>query len=437
MSDDPRKDLQKVTSIRASKWLGLLMMLSFFVGCGYWAATAELSGAVVATGWVTKEGQTQSVTHERGGVISKIAIVEGQKVEKGDILVLIEDADRISEKRQLESQLAYLVVRERRLVAEEEGDVFEETSVSDLMKEARNTTYLSSFIRDQVREYDVRKRLREREEVILIRQRDTLSQELQSLKPELAAMESWVSILEEQVEMRETLHQKGAISKIALQETKKDFAEVTSDYHKIKSKSETLPLRLAEIDSRLQLISDEFKEKLSKELASLRSEKLTLQKRLEGVQSAVARIELTAPASGVINKLHVNTIGSAVAAFRPIVELVPEHNPIVVEVEVNPADIEQISVGQQAKLMLSAYDPAQVPPVKARVKFVSPDRRVHAQTQIPYYVARLELLDEQETSLPEILPGMPIEAYMETNKRTFLQILFEPITKSLRRSFRS
>lgn len=437
MSDDPRNEMKNVTSISTSKWLGLLMMLSFFGGFGYWAATAELSGAVVATGWVTKEGQTQSITHERGGVISKISVVEGQKVEKGDTLVLIEDADRISEKKQLETQLAYLIVRERRLVAEEAGEAFEETEASDLAKGAGDEEYLLSFVRDQVREYDMRKRLREREKSVLIRQKDTLNQELQSLEPELDAMQSWLSILKEQVEMRETLHEKGAISKIAMQETKKDFAEVTSDYHKIKSRSETIPLRLAEIDSRLQLISDEFSEKLAKELASLRSEKLTLQKRLEGVENAVARIELIAPTSGIINKLHVNTIGSAVAAFRPIVEIVPERNPIIVEVEVQPADIEQISLGQQAKLMLSAYDPAQVPPVKAQVKFVSPDRRVHPQSQIPYYVARLELLEEQEVELPEIVPGMPIEAYMETNKRTFLQILFDPITKSLRRSFRS
>lgn len=434
---EQKRQLADVTSIRGTKLFGLFLILTFFVGFGYWAITAPLSGAVVASGWVTKEGRTQALIHERGGVIANILVKEGQAVRKGDNLVLIEDSDRRAEKEQIESKIAYLSVREARLMAEEKGETFDPSNITSQWAERQADQAYDQFIKDQVKEFAVRADLKTQEAQILQKQRAALSQELKGLEQEVESMEAWRAILKEQVTMRTTLLKKGAVSKVALQETKKDLAEVETAYQKLSGQLETLPYRLSELDARLERIDDDFAEKVARELSQLRSEKITLQKRLNAALTAVARVELVAPTNGIVDKLHINTVGSAVAAFQPIIEIVPEDNPILVEVEVNPADIEQVRIGQKAKLMLSAFDPTEVPPVNAKVKFVSPDRRVNPQTQIAYYVARLELSKQQDHELPQIVPGMPIEAYMETHERTFLQILIDPLTKSLRRSFRS
>ena len=194
---------------------------------------------------------------------------------------------------------------------------------------------------------------------------------------------------------------------------------------------------MSEINQRLNQLVDQFNEAVARELAELRSEKLALANELQAARNAVDRVALEAPASGTIDKLHVNTIGSAIAAYQPLVEIVPDQKRLQVEEEVRPADIDQVRVGQNARLSLSAFDPTEFPSVDGRVVFISPDRRMNQRTQRAYFVVRLELLPEQENELPALVPGMPVEAFLETGTRTFFQMVFEPVTKSMQRSFKS
>ncbi|TLP47159.1 HlyD family type I secretion periplasmic adaptor subunit [Cohaesibacter sp. CAU 1516] len=437
MSREPIDDrVADLISFERSKRLGAFLLVAFFVGFGSWASLAPLRGAVIATGHVVKEGDTQTITHESGGVVSRILVREGQTVKKGDPLILIDDVERFAELEQIETQLTYLIVREARLVAEQTDTDFPPTD-HDFAEKALTNDQFQRFVSDQKEEYSVRQRLRAKEEDIVAQQRQALLSELKGLKAEIEAQQSWRSILKEQVETRTKLLKKGAVSKLAVQETKKSFAEVDVAYQKIKGQIDSLPHRIAELDARLAQIGQTFAEQVAKDLSSIRAEKLVLQKKLAAAEKAFARVELVAPKAGIINKLHVNTVGSAVAAFQSIVEIVPEGERLLVEVELNPADIEQVAVGQPAKLVLSAFDASEVQPVNARVDFVSPDRRINQRTQVAYFVARIEVIIDETTMLPDLFPGMPVEAYMQTEERTFLQILLDPLTKSIRRSFRS
>ncbi|WP_319496831.1 HlyD family type I secretion periplasmic adaptor subunit [uncultured Cohaesibacter sp.] len=423
-----------ILSISRSRLVGVLLLLGFFAGFGYWAASAPLMGAVVATGWVVKEGRTQSITHERGGVVSRIYVQEGQRVQKGEVLALIEDVDRMAEKQKIETRLAFMTVKEARLMAEEQGRPFDP---GDLLAGAEDVALIQQFVRDQRKEFDARHGLQVQQEQILTRQKNALEQELQGLRPEVETMRDWRDILSEQESMRMELLEKGAVSKVALQETRKDLKEVEAEYLSKKAQAEVLPFRIAEVQARLEGLRINFQKDVATELAELRSDKNVEEKGLRAAETAMERIELKAPASGVVDQVHINTIGSAVAAYQPIIEIVPDDNPILVEVEVNPSDVEQIQLDQKAKLALSAYDSTEVPPVEAQVIFVSPNRRVNQQTMRPYFVVRLEIAVSADLELPPILPGMPIEAFIETEPRTFLEILVDPLTKSLRRSFRA
>ncbi|MCT4656021.1 MAG: HlyD family type I secretion periplasmic adaptor subunit [Cohaesibacter sp.] len=437
ITDKLHNDFRRATSMSSIKIFGILIILFFFVGFGFWATTAPMSGAVIASGWITKEGESQSIIHETGGVISQIRAKEGQQVEKGQILVQIEDADKQAEKKRLETRLASLIVRQSRLMAEEAGEDFKGALGNESRFKQLDATDLATFLNDQLKEYQARQDLLSKEKSILERQKEVLRQEQIGIDLELKSIAEWRNILKNQVSMRQTLLKKGSISKVAVQETKMELAEVSADFQKLQSQYDLIPHRISELDARLGRLVDAFTQDVAHELAEIRTEKLTLEKQLAAADKAVSRINLVSPVSGKINKLHVNTIGSAVAAFQPIVDIVPEDRPIVMEVEVKPSDIEQVQVGQNAKVTLSAFDPSKVPPIVAIVQFVSPDRRIHNQTQIPYFVARLEMKPEPTRTLPQIMPGMPIEAYLETEKRTFLQMLFDPLTKSMRRAFRS
>nr|WP_321979753.1 HlyD family type I secretion periplasmic adaptor subunit [uncultured Cohaesibacter sp.] len=434
---DYEKEIQSLSTFRALKVFGGVVIFIFFGVFCVWAGYAPLEGAVIARGTITKEGRTQVVAHERGGVVQSIAVDEGQHVEEGQLLLSIEDSEKKAELAKLETRMAYSAIKELRLEAEEQSGTFDTDTLPAKLEQYTNLRSFDRLVQDQEKQFTTRQRLKNRERSVLQEQRAILEQRLTGSQAELKALDDWRKILQEQVEMRETLMKKGVVSKVAYQNTLKEFAEVETDYQKLKTQTESLPIQMSEIDQRLNQLVDQFNEAISRELAELRSEKLALVNELQAARKAVDRVALEAPASGTIDKLHVNTIGSAIAAYQPLVEIVPDQKRLQIEVEVRPADIDQVRVGQNARLSLSAFDPTEFPAADGRVVFISPDRRINQRTQRPYFVVRLELLAEQDTALPDLVPGMPVEAFLETGTRTFFQMVFEPLTKSMQRSFKS
>ena len=434
---DYEKEIQSLSTFRALKLFGGVVIFLFFGVFCVWAGYAPLEGAVIARGTITKEGRTQVVAHERGGVVQSIAVDEGQHVEEGQLLLSIEDSEKKAELAKLETRMAYSAIKELRLEAEEQSGTFDTDTLPAKLEQFANLGSFDRLVQDQEKQFTTRQRLKNRERSVLQEQKAILEQQLTGSQAELKALDDWRKILQEQVEMRETLMKKGVVSKVAYQNTLKEFAEVETDYQKLKTQTESLPIQMSEIDQRLNQLVDQFNEAISRELAELRSEKLALANELQAARKAVDRVALEAPASGTIDKLHVNTIGSAIAAYQPLVEIVPDQKRLQIEVEVRPADIDQVRVGQNARLSLSAFDPTEFPAADGRVVFISPDRRLNQRTQRPYFVVRLELLPEQDTKLPDLVPGMPVEAFLETGTRTFFQMVFEPVTKSMQRSFKS
>nr|WP_319512855.1 HlyD family type I secretion periplasmic adaptor subunit [uncultured Cohaesibacter sp.] len=434
---DYEKEIQSLSTFRALKVFGGVVIFLFFGVFCVWAGYAPLEGAVIARGTITKEGRTQVVAHERGGVVQSIAVDEGQHVEEGQLLLSIEDSEKKAELAKLETRMAYSAIKELRLEAEEQSGTFDTDTLPAKLEQYANLRSFDRLVQDQEKQFTTRQRLKNRERSVLQEQKAILEQQLTGSQAELKALDDWRKILQEQVEMRETLMKKGVVSKVAYQNTLKEFAEVETDYQKLKTQTESLPIQMSEIDQRLNQLVDQFNEAISREMAELRSEKLALANELQAARKAVDRVALEAPASGTIDKLHVNTIGSAIAAYQPLVEIVPDQKRLQIEVEVRPADIDQVRVGQNARLSLSAFDPTEFPAADGRVVFISPDRRINQRTQRPYFVVRLELLAEQDTALPDLVPGMPVEAFLETGTRTFFQMVFEPLTKSMQRSFKS
>lgn len=434
---DYEKEIQSLSTIRALKVFGGVVIFLFFGVFCVWAGFAPLEGAVIARGTITKEGRTQVVAHERGGVVQSIVVSEGQHIAKGQLLLTIEDSEKKAELAKLETRMAYIAIKELRLEAEEQHDTFHTAGLAEKLNQYAHLDAFDRLLQDQQKQFKTRKSLQNRERSVLQEQQAVLKQQLAGSKAELKALDDWRKILQEQVKMRETLMKKGVVSKVAYQNTLKEFAEVETDYQKLKTQTDSLPIQMSEINQRLNQLVDQFNEAVARELAELRSEKLALANELQAARNAVDRVALEAPASGTIDKLHVNTIGSAIAAYQPLVEIVPDQKRLQVEVEVRPADIDQVRVGQNARLSLSAFDPTEFPSVDGRVVFISPDRRMNQRTQRAYFVVRLELLPEQENELPALVPGMPVEAFLETGTRTFFQMVFEPVTKSMQRSFKS
>jgi HlyD family secretion protein len=149
-------------------------------------------------------------------------------------------------------------------------------------------------------------------------------------------------------------------------------------------------------------------------------------------------MEIRSPVAGVINEIAVNTIGGVITPAQKLLTVVPENANLQIEVKLQPSDIDQVFVGQETKLRFSAFAANQTPELLGTVAFVSPATTTDPNSGQVFYVAQVELKAGEMEKLDgkKLLPGMPVEAYVQTQSRTALSYLAKPFTDQFTKAFR-
>ena len=163
-----------------------------------------------------------------------------------------------------------------------------------------------------------------------------------------------------------------------------------------------------------------------------------LEGRLESARDVLDRVVVRAPADGVIIAVHKNTIGAVVSPGDELADLLPTSSDLIIEARLEPSDIDNVYIGQTAEMRFVAFNSRVTPQIPGAVAFISPDRFVDQATQQPYYMARLRITEELPANVDreQIYPGMPVEVFISTDERTFLEYLVKPVTDSFSRAFR-
>lgn len=432
------KALRRVTSIRSPLLVGALTSAVFLGGFSAWAVSVPLAGAIIAQGSVVTDGSVQIVRHERGGVLASLLVKEGEQVNAGQVLATLSRSDDQAAAEELTTRLAGLLAKEARLAAEQsEAAVFEAQMVTlpDLLSDL-DPSRLLPFLSDQQQEFSSRRRQLSDTAEVLQAQRRALADQRSGTEGELAALRNQQSSLAQDIALRRKAIAQGFGRESLLRELERSQDALTGNIEKATALLSSLAHQISEIDSRMTAEHSSFQQKVADELSNVRAEKLEAMEALVGKKNAVARIDVRAPVDGVLNKLHVNTVGSAVEPFSPMFELVAEEQPLLIEARVHPADIDDVYPEQQARVVMSAFNRRLYDPVAAKVTFVASDARQDRADQEPYYTVRLVVDPTARQDLPKILPGMPSEVYLTTHERTFADYIAEPFIQSFQRSFR-
>lgn len=185
-------------------------------------------------------------------------------------------------------------------------------------------------------------------------------------------------------------------------------------------------------------LKTETKNQVIKDLQETQTKIVDLEERSRAANDILYRTVITAPQSGIINGLKFHTQGGVIPPNAEVMELIPQDDELIVEVKVNPQDIDVVVDGLPARVHLSAYRSKIVPLLKGRVINVSANSFEEQQTNSSYFLTRIRIDREELRHLENVrlYPGMPVEAYVVTGSRTFFQYLFDPITVSVRRSIR-
>lgn len=418
-------DTRKIAS-RGLIWIALL-----FGVFGVWAVLVPLSGAIVASGRVLHEANAQTVRHETGGVLSIIRVREGDKVKTGDTLIEFDNTQTKARLDQIDTRLKALSLRQRRLEAE-----ISQTKSFDI-----NMGPTDLMARDQNREFAIRQERRQAETVVLEAKRRALVEQRTGLKGQIKAIDTRRRAAAKQVNAFRKLARRGFGSKMRLWEVEQKLAETSGEAARLKAALGAINFQIAEAAGALARAGADFRERVANELTKIRAESLELTKQRVTAIQAEKRVALLAPMDGVVGQIHVHTLGSAVKAFDPLVDIVPLKQAIVIEARLNPIDIDAVVKGQPATVVLSAFNRNIVDPLHAEVTFVSPDSRTDSRTGEAYYIARLTIEKAAAAApasiVPAITSGMPVEVFVKTRDRVFLDYLLSPVTESFARAFRS
>ena len=431
------QDLPLGRELRAPLTLGLSAMVLFFVVGGIWAATAPLSGAVIASGVVSPESSRQTVQHLEGGIIRAFKVREGQQVQAGDILVILEGVRAKAEAGARMSRYRALLATQARLRAEQAGDSAVEFSHPALAD--RTNPEVRDAIQAQRNQFRGR-RNSAASRVAILRQRIVqLETQIVGFERQLEGTEKQRGHIAEEVADAMMLLAKGLQRKPRVLQLQREQARLIGAEGELMARIARTREAIGETGLQVINLAIERREEIDGQLSELIGKRAELEKEMRVSFDRVRRTEIRSPIAGTVIDLRYKTPGGVIRAGEPILDLVPLAANLVIEARVRPRDIDDVHAGQKAYLLFPSFAQRNLKRIEGRVQSISPDALEDARTGERYYAARVTVDRAYLKKIaPEIKlsPGMPAEVYIATRERTVLEYLLQPFLQTLERAFR-
>lgn len=431
-------------SLRKIVIAGLITIGLFFGGLGGWAATAELSGAVIAPGEIIVESYRQQVQHLSGGIVESILVREGDWVEKGQILIRL-DGERALATRDLHrARMDALQAQQARLVAAiDDADRIDWPEALLERAQAPEHADLAEALASEKRIFRANLAARDSQEALhrgQIRQQQRM---LAGLKRQETAIEDMNASLSEEIVSKRGLLDAGHIQRTHIMELERSLNSLQAQLEEIRTDMGQAEESIATLELQIKDLHKRYAQTAATELGKVRQAIADLREQLRPAEDDVRRLDIRAPAGGVVVNLHVRTEGGVIRGGEPLMEIVPQEGALIVSARVPTKDIDSVDRGQPAKVALSAFSSRSTPKVNGEVSYVSADRiepKNQSEAQMPYYLVYVQLdqdsLQQALGDTTRLNPGMPAEVFIQTEQRTMLSYIMSPISDSLGRAFR-
>lgn len=416
--------------------IGLALLFAAFAGFGVWAGTAPISGAVVASGSFIATGQNKIVQHLEGGIVREILVKEGDAVAPGDVLVRLDDTAALAQLRRLVLKRTRLLAMHARLDAERRS--LAEIAFPETLEREAGDPEVRAIIDGQRIAFAARRDELASETAVLKQRIAAVREEIGGLEAQRTASVAQLDLINREIVGQERLYGKGLAKLTALLALKRAKAKLEGARGEFSARIGRAKERITETRSQIIHLRSKRIETAVEELRQVEAERDDVEERLKAARDVLTRIEIRAPVKGIVVKLLHHTPGGVVSAGQEILELLPVEDELLVEALVRPMDIDLVQAGSTAQLRLTALNQRITPMVPGRVSYVSADTIEGKQQGETFYVSRIRI-DEAEARKVEgfkAAPGMPVEVYIETGARTFLQYLMQPISDSFSRAFR-
>ncbi len=406
------------------------------IGLGAASLLFKVNGAVIAPGRVVVESNVKRVQHAEGGIVQEIHVRDGQIVEAGDKLLRIDGTLVAANHAVILQRLLELNAQEARLKAERDAqpDLIVSAELSAMLEHPESAAILEgqrALMAARLQARDGRKaqleeQIAQFEEQARARgaQRDAKAEEIALIADELADLSD--------------LLDKGLVERSRVTALMRDKAALDGGYGGFVAEIAGIGQAIAERRIQILQVDEDMRAEVVAELQAVRAEIAELTEQRVAVEERLGRVEIRAPRSGTVHQLAVHTVGGVIAAGEDLMVIVPKADLLVVEAQVAPTDIDQLVLAQEAVVRLSGFDQRRTPELKAEILTVSPDLVEDQQSGLSYYQVRLAIPEAEIARLDgrELIPGMPVEAFVQTGERTIMSYLVKPVTDHIAYAFR-
>ena len=415
--------------------IGAVVVALFFGGFGVWAGFAPLESAAIAQGDLSVSGERKAVQHLEGGIVNEIRVREGDFVQAGQTVVVLDETRTRAKFAQLLGQFRSAAALKARLEAERDG--LEEVRYPEWLNRAVATEGADDFTATQDRIFRARARSLENRVAIYRKRIAQMREESAGLQEENAAKDRQIALLADEVDSMRALVEKGYEGKSRMYVLERRKAETEGDRANNRARIARVGQRIGETRLAMVELANGNLTAVVAELRDVESRMSDLRESLSAARAELARTRVTAPVAGTVVNLRVFTRGGVVRAGQTLMEIVPVDEDLVIVARIAPTDIDSVYPDLPAQARLTAFSHLTTPILSATVQQVSADILADERTGIPYYEARVTLDPGQpELRNLKLQPGMPVEVMIITGKRTALDYLLKPIVASFGRALR-
>ncbi|WP_017930886.1 HlyD family type I secretion periplasmic adaptor subunit [Robiginitomaculum antarcticum] len=413
----------------------IIVFLLFFCG-GLWAFTAKIQGAIIAPGSVVVEGRPKIIQHLDGGLVGEILVENGDQVKAGNVLMRLDPTALTANQSLVQNRYYEAQALRVRLVAERDEKKDIDWNVV-FPVEDRNEI-IAKAIADQEQLFQTRLRA-------YSGQTDQLQQRIAQARDQINGYEARIVTQKEQAKLvneeanafRE-LNRRGQGYKIRINQLEREFARLQGEINSSKSEIARIKNLIGETRIEILQVNRTRQEQVLTELRTTESLESDLREQLITADDQTQRIDIISPVDGIVHNMSVTTVGGVITPANPIMEIIPINDRLVIETQVDPVSIDQVYIGQATTVRLSAFNQRTTPELDGKVQNISASTMVDQYTGIPYYVVRVEIPQAQLARLNglTLIPGMPAEAFIQTDERTVWNYLLKPATDQFNRAFR-
>lgn len=431
----PAKAVVATTALQAMRpaiVTGAVVIAVFFGGLGSWAAIAPLQSAAVASGVLNVESSRKTIQHLEGGIVEEIFVREGDAVKAGQDLIRLDSTQARAILAQLQNRRETMKALEARLVAERDNrDLVVFNGGQDLEEPSKAVAGEASI-------FEARRRALESEQSILENRIAQFEEEMTGLRGQISAQGTQLGLIDKELSALEKLLARKLASMQRVIELKRERAEIVGDRNQQLAAIARIKQSIAEEKLKILDLRTARVNEVVEQLREVHTSLSDIDERIVAAADVLARTNVVAPLDGTIVNLRVHTLGGVIGAGEAVMDIVPDQEGLIVDARVNPTDIDSVTPGMQAQVILTAFSRRTVAPLEGIVASVSADRLTDPRTAEPYYLARVRLPDSVLADRDDLAlsAGMQAEVMIITGEQTALQYLFRPVEQSFNRAMR-